>query len=64
VAGLAARRLWQMMIGAAALSALLTTAGLALSYDAELPVGATTILLTAAVYLVAHMVADRRRRSA
>ena len=63
VAGLAARRLWQMMIGAAALSALLTTAGLALSYDAELPVGATTILLTAAVYLVAHMVDDRRRRS-
>jgi zinc transport system permease protein len=55
VAGRFARKLWQMMALAAALSALLTTAGLVISFDSDLPVGATTILLAAAVYLVVHL---------
>ena len=62
VAGVFARRLWQMMILAAVLSSILTTAGLAVSYGSELPVGATTILLAAGVYVVVHLVGGRVRR--
>ena len=64
VAGVFARRLWQMMILSSVLSAVLITAGLAVSYDADLPVGATTILLAAGLYmLVQFAVAWRRRRN-
>jgi len=52
VAGAFARRLWQMMLAAVALSMVLTTAGLAISYSPDLPAGATTILLAGAVYLL------------
>ncbi len=52
LANLFARRLWQMMILAAVLCVMLTTSGLALSYGPDLPAGATTILLTGAVYFV------------
>ena len=41
VAGRFTRKLWQMMLLAALLSALLTTAGLGVSYGSDLPAGAT-----------------------
>ncbi|MBC8425624.1 metal ABC transporter permease [bacterium] len=62
VAGLLARRLWQMMILSAILNAVLVTAGLAVSYEADLPVGATTILLAAALYVVAQLAGAWHRR--
>lgn len=52
VAGKFSRSLWQVMLIAAALSALFTTAGLAISYGADLPAGATTIILAGGVYLL------------
>ncbi len=61
VAGRFSRRLWQMMALSALLCALLTTAGLAISYQPDLPVGATTILLTAAVYAVVSLGAGLRQ---
>ncbi len=51
VVGQFAKRLWQMMVAAVLLSAILTTAGLALSYAPELPTGAVTIILAGALYL-------------
>jgi zinc transport system permease protein len=51
------RTLFQMMLAAAGLSMVFTTAGLALSYEQELPPGATTILLAASVYVVLLVVA-------
>jgi len=51
MAGRFTRTLWGMMILAAVISIALTTGGLALSYGPDLPAGATTILLTGAVYL-------------
>ncbi|MEW6251376.1 MAG: metal ABC transporter permease [Planctomycetota bacterium] len=52
IAGHFCRTLWQMMVLAAVLSALFTSAGLALSYGPGLPTGATTIVLAASVYVV------------
>jgi len=52
IAGHFVQRLWQMMLVAVVLSGLLTTAGLALSYQPELPAGATTIVLAGACYLL------------
>ena len=52
VAGLFSRKLWQMMLLSAALSAIFTTMGLAISYGPDLPAGATTILLAAAAYVL------------
>jgi zinc transport system permease protein len=52
VAGYFARRLWQMMALAALFSMLFTTGGLAISYQPDLPAGATVIVLAGAVYLV------------
>jgi len=52
VAGYFARRLWVMMLVSVGLSALFTTAGLALSYGPDLPSGATIIVLAGAAYLV------------
>jgi len=45
-------RLWEIMVLASALSALCTSLGLALSYEADLPAGATTVLLAGAVYVL------------
>jgi len=59
MANLFARRLWQMMLLATGISAVLTTSGLALSYGPDLPAGAVTILLTGAAYF---LVALLRRR--
>lgn len=61
VAGLFAKRLWQMMILATLLSALLTVAGLWAGYQFDLPVGATTILLAAFIYATAHVAVRWRR---
>jgi zinc transport system permease protein len=54
-AGRFVRQLWQMMLGAALLSGLLTTAGLGVSYTSDLPTGATTVLLAGLVYLLAQL---------
>jgi zinc transport system permease protein len=48
-----ARSLMRMMILSTVLCVFLTTAGLAISYGPDLPTGATTIVLAAAVYLIA-----------
>jgi zinc transport system permease protein len=61
VAGRFSRKIWQMMLLSALLCGLFTTAGLAISYQPDLPVGATTILLTAAVYAVVSLGAGLRQ---
>ena len=63
VAGQFAKTLWHMMALSALFSALLTTAGLALSYGPNLPSGATIIVLAGAVYLVVTVGAVLMRRS-
>lgn len=60
-AGRFSARLWQMMILSAGLSVIFTTAGLGLSYGPDLPVGATTVLLAAAVYVIVSVVAGLRK---
>ncbi len=52
IAGHFVQRLWQMMVLATIISAVVTTAGLAISYTPELPTGATTIVLTGGLYLL------------
>lgn len=52
IAGLLARRMWQMMMLAAVVSTLLTTGGLVVSYGPDLPPGATVIVLAGAMYLL------------
>ncbi len=64
IAGRFARKLWQMMAVAAVLSAVITTAGLAVSYAPDLPVGATTILLAGVLYLIVTALGLRRRERA
>ncbi len=61
IAGRFSRRLWEMMVISAILSAIFTTAGLAISYGPDLPAGATTVLLAGAVYVLV-MLGDRPRR--
>jgi zinc transport system permease protein len=61
VANRFATKLWLVMLAAAAISAVLTTAGLALSYGSDLPAGPTTILLTGGVYLVVQALLWGRR---
>ena len=56
------RTLWQLMLASAAVSAALTTAGLALSYGPDLPAGATTIILAGVVYVVVLIAARGRAR--
>lgn len=51
-AGRFARSLWQVMVLASVLAAALTTGGLAVSYAADLPAGATIIVLAGVVYLL------------
>ncbi|MGD9546364.1 MAG: metal ABC transporter permease [Candidatus Krumholzibacteriia bacterium] len=62
VAGLFVRRLWPTMVLAAALSSVLTVAGLGISYGADLPAGATIVLLTGLVYAAAQLAAGLGRR--
>jgi zinc transport system permease protein len=63
-AGFFTSSLWRMMLWAAALCALFTTSGLALSYGPDLPAGSTTIVLAGGVYLVVALAAWVRRRRA
>jgi zinc transport system permease protein len=60
IAGQFARRLWQMMLAAAAISALLTTAGLAVSYAPRLPAGATVIVRAGGLYLAVMLLGRLR----
>lgn len=53
--------LWRQMLLAVALSALLTSSGLALSYGPDLPAGATIVLLAGAAYLLVHLIPERLR---
>ena len=52
VAGELTKRLWHMMALATLLTALFTTAGLAVSYGPDLPAGATTIIIAGIAYLL------------
>lgn len=64
-AGFGARNLGAMMAGASVLSALFSTAGLAASWELDLPSGALIVILAGAAYLVSALVswllAGRRR---
>jgi zinc transport system permease protein len=53
IAGLFARTLWRTMLLSTILSILLTIMGLAISYNYDLPAGATIILLAGFVFLAA-----------
>lgn len=50
-AGRFARSLWQVMLAGIGLNAVLIVAGLAFGYEANLPPGATTVLLAGVIYL-------------
>lgn len=63
VAGRFSRSLWQVMIVATILTALVTTFGLGISYGADLPAGATIVVLAGAVYLVVMAAAGLVTRS-
>ena len=52
IAGYFTRTLWQTMVLSIIISALLTTFGLAISFEPDFPPGATIILLAGAAYLV------------
>lgn len=52
IAGQFSRSLWQMMLLATLLSALITTGGMAISYGPDLPAGATMVVLAGAAYLL------------
>ena len=60
IAGMFARSLWQVMVVAAGLSALFCMTGLAASYGADSPAGATTILIAGAAYVVGSGVQGAR----
>jgi zinc transport system permease protein len=62
VAGHFSRKLWQMMLLSAVLSAIFTTLGLAISYEPDLPAGATTILLAGAAYAAVKLLSGPLRR--
>jgi zinc transport system permease protein len=64
VAGVFAKRLWQMMVLSTLFTVVFTTAGLVLSYGPDLPAGATTIVVAGLAYIltlsVSRIVARRR----
>ncbi|NLO07307.1 MAG: metal ABC transporter permease [candidate division WS1 bacterium] len=62
IAGRLSRSIAQTMVLAAIIIALLTTVGLGVSYSANLPAGATIILLTGALYLITLVGASFFRR--
>ena len=59
VASMWANRLWPTMVLAAALSAIFTAVGLAVSYSADLPAGATIVILAGVVFAAAHLLPGR-----
>jgi len=62
IAGRFSKNLHQMMILSVVFCALLTTAGLAVSYSPDLPAGATIVILAGAAYLVTMIVFGIRRK--
>jgi len=52
IAGMLARRLWQMMILSALITMVLASSGLVLSYAANLPSGSMIIVLAGGVYVL------------
>jgi len=56
VAGVFAKRLWQMMVFSAVFTVMFTTAGLAFSYGPDIPAGATTIVIAGMAYLLTFIV--------
>lgn len=63
VAGYFASRLWKIMVLATLISIALTTGGLAISYQPNLPAGATTIALAGVLYLLVVLAARFRTRT-
>ncbi|MCK5113725.1 MAG: metal ABC transporter permease [Phycisphaerae bacterium] len=51
IGGVFAKKLWKVMLIGTILSMLLTSSGFAISYELDIPSGATIIVLTGAVYL-------------
>jgi zinc transport system permease protein len=64
IAGQLARSLQQMMLLGMLVSVILTSGGLAISDAADLPAGATIILLAGTVYVFMLLVGGKRRRVA
>lgn len=62
VAGHFSRRLWQMMALSVVFCAVFTTAGLGLSYSADLPAGPTIIVIAGAAYLLVAILGRLLRR--
>ncbi len=62
IAGHFSRKLWQIMLLSALLSAIFTTLGLAISFEPDLPAGATTILLAGAVYTTVKLLSKPFRK--
>jgi len=62
-AGRFGRSLWQVMALSSVLAALLTVGGLAISYAADLPSGATIVVLAGAVYLLVVGASSLRERT-
>lgn len=62
IAGHFSRRMWQMMLLSALLSAIFTTLGLAVSYEPGLPAGATIILLAGGGYAAVKLLSAPLRR--
>lgn len=56
------KRLWQMMVVASILSLLYTVGGLYVSYAANLPTGATIIIVSGVVYLATTLVKRRANK--
>ncbi len=63
IAGRFSKSLWQVMILAGGITAILTTLGLGISYNADLPSGATTIILAGAAYLLSAGVSTLSARA-
>jgi zinc transport system permease protein len=63
-AGYLTRQLWQMMLVAVLLNVLFMTGGLALSYQPDLPAGATIIILAGVAYLLVLVIKTLRGRRA
>jgi zinc transport system permease protein len=61
IAGRFSRTLWHSMVLGALFSAVFSTMGLVVSYRADLPAGAVTILLVGAAYVLTLVVPSRRR---
>jgi len=67
IAGNFAKKLWHMMLVSTVLTILFTTSGLAVSYEPDIPVGATTIVIAGGAYLAVmvwsrFMVTSRARK--